>query len=192
MSSDLQEAGVLTAWLRDWAFRQEAGDRLFDSIYPELRRLAARQLSRERSDISIEAADLVSEAYLRLSDQRHVHWRGRAHFFAIAATCVRRVLTDHAKHKLRSKRGAGAVHVQIEGVKLADEAPNVEILALNEALVELAEIRASAARVVELRAFGGLDLEDTASVLGMSRATVIRRWRFARAWLAQRLRGSEA
>ncbi len=178
----------LTGLLRAWsAGDRPARDRFFERVYPDLRRLAAGRLLRERADISIDATELVNEAFLRLASQRRVEWQSRAQFFALMSTLLRRILVDHAKRRGRSKRGSAAVHVPFDEQWIAAEPIDVDLLALDEALTDLAAIRATAARIVEMRFFGGLEVDETAASLGLSRATVIRRWRFARAWLARRL-----
>jgi RNA polymerase sigma factor (TIGR02999 family) len=187
---DSAPAESITEWLQAWA----AGDReaehwLFDLVYPELKRLARRQLARERGRITLGATDLVNEAYLRLAAQRD--WQNRHHFFALAATLLRWILVDHAKQGGRQKRGRGAVHLVFDETLLPGAPPDLDLLALDEALVALARVRTLAARIVELRFFAGLSVEEAAMALGVSRATVLRQWRFARAWLARTL-GAEA
>ena len=177
----------ITAWLVAWAAGDgEAERRLFDLVYPELKRLARQRLARERGQITLGATDLVSEAYLRLVAQRG--WQNRQQFFALAATYLRWILVDHAKHGRRRKRGHDAVHLALDEELLpGGTRPDLDLLALDQALVELARVRTLAARIVELRFFAGLSLEETADALGASRATVLRQWRFARAWLACQL-----
>lgn len=181
----------VTAWLQAWtAGDREAGEHLFALVYPELKKLARRFLARERADVPLGATELVHETFLRLVAQRQDHWQNRDQFFALAATLARRVLVDQAKHGRRRKRGGGVIHVTFEEGLLPGEPLNVDLLALDDALVELARIRLTTARIVELRFFAGLDLVETARILGVSRATVLRQWRFAKAWLAQKLGGS--
>lgn len=188
IASRSEDAGDdLTELLRSWKDAGRQRERLFDRIYPELHRLARQQLARERSSISIQATELVHEAYLRLVDQRRSDWQCRAQFYALAALTLRRILVDHAKHRRRHKRGAGAVHLSLDETLIPGTAPELDVLALDQALVELAKIRLTTARVVELRYFAGLSLEETAAVMGIARKTVQRRWRFARAWLGRRL-----
>ena len=179
----------ITAWLVAWtAGDQEAERRLFDLVYPELKRLARRHLAREHGRITLGATDLVNEAYLRLVAQRG--WQNRQQFFALAATYLRWILVDHAKHGRRRKRGSDAVHLALDEELLPGGAGlDLDLLALDQALVELARVRTLAARIVELRFFAGLSLEETVDALGASRATVLRQWRFARAWLAHQLGG---
>jgi RNA polymerase sigma factor (TIGR02999 family) len=181
----------VTAWLQAWTSGDpEAGERLFSLVYPELKKLARRFLARERAGVPLGATELVHETFLRLVAQRQDHWQNRDQFFALAATLARRVLVDQAKHGRRRKRGGGVVHVSFDEGLFPGEPPNVDLLALDDALVELARIRLTTARIVELRFFAGLDLVETARILGVSRATVLRQWRFARAWLARKLGGS--
>lgn len=182
----------LTGLLRAWTDGdQGARDRFFERVYPDLQRLAAKRLIGEPADLTLGATDLVNEAYVRLSAQRRVDWRCRAQFFALSATMIRRILVDHAKHRGRHKRGAGRLRVPLDESAAIGSALDVDVLAVDRALTELAAVRATAARIVELRFFSGLGVEETAATLGLSRATVVRRWRFARAWLARSL-GVEA
>ncbi|MEO1336328.1 MAG: ECF-type sigma factor [Myxococcota bacterium] len=184
-SEPLPNEETLTQLLHDWsAGHAEAEARLFGLLYPSLRRIAANALREERPSATLQTTDLVHESYLLLSQQREA-WQNRAHFFAIAARVVRRVLVDHARRKKRDRRGAGAVHVPLDQVHLV--ADDAGLLAVDRALVELAEINSGAARLVELRYFGGLSIDEAANVIGCGRSTVVRSWRFARAWLHQRL-----
>ena len=181
-----------TRLLEAWAGGDElAQDRLFELIYPELRRLAAAKLFAEPSPPSIQATELVNEAYLKLVEQSRMHWQNRAHFLALSATLIRRILLDRAKSRGRSKRGSGQRPIALEHADALVPGQDMELLALDQALVELARIRPDSARLVELRYFGGLSVDETAVVLGLGKATVVRRWRFAKAWLAERL-GSDA
>lgn len=180
--------GGITVLLREWsAGNREAGERLFDAVYPELKKLARQHLSREPALLPFRPTELVNEVYLRLANQRQCDWQSRTQFFALAATFIRRILVDQAKHRLRGKRGQGTIHLSLDDVQLPVLSPNLDLLALDRALVELAGIRMAAARIVELRYFAGLSLEETADALGASRATVLRTWRFARAWLGRKL-----
>jgi RNA polymerase sigma factor (TIGR02999 family) len=179
----------VTALLRAWAEGDaQAGERLMPVVYQMLRRQAARYLRRERRDHTLPATALVHEAYLRLVGG-HAAWVNRAHFFAMAARVMRQVLVDHARRYGAAKRGGGWTRVSLEGV---DAAPpglegELDLVALDAALEELAEMDAAKARVVELRFFGGLSLEETASALGVSVSTVTRQWRLARAWLHRKI-----
>jgi RNA polymerase sigma factor (TIGR02999 family) len=185
------EAAVnVTALLKAWSDGDsKAADQLIEVVYDELRRQAARYLSRERGDHTLRPTALVNEAYLRLVRQRRVVWQDRGQFFAVAATVMRRLLVDYARQDGASKRG-GAFHtVSLEDgdeVSIA-AAPDIDIIALNDALMELTAIDAHRARMIELRFFAGLTTEETAEALGVSTATVTRGWRLARAWLHHRL-----
>lgn len=183
----------VTQMLLAWSRGDEAeGDELLAAVYAELHRQAARAMRRESPDHTLQATALVHEAYLRLVDQRRVEWRNRAHFFGIAAQMMRRILVDHARGRDAAKRGGGLASVTLSdavaGSGDADDA--VEVLALHEALERLATLDPDQARVVELRYFGGMSIEETAEVTGVSPATVKREWAVARAWLKRELSGS--
>ncbi len=158
-----------------------ATDELFPVVYEELRHLAAGHLANERANHTLQPTALVNEAYLRLVGPEQGTWDNRAHFFGAAAKAIRRILVEHARARGRLKRGGGAERVALESVEV--EALNVDVVDLHEALERLAKVDESKARVVELRYFGGLSLEDTARMLGVSIPTVSRHWEFARAWL---------
>jgi RNA polymerase sigma factor (TIGR02999 family) len=161
---------------------REALDRLLPVVYDELRRLADRYLRRERSDHTLQATALVHEAYLKLVDQ-NVPWQNRAHFFGVAAEMMRRILIDHARSHHAAKRGGGGIKLALDDViDLSDERAT-DLIALDEALTELAKIDPEKSKIVELRYFAGLSIEETAAVLGVGTATVIRHWRMAKAWL---------
>lgn len=179
--------GLLRAWSAGDAAAQE---KLFELVYPELRRLARRHLARQGSGISVQATDLAHEAYLRLVDQRQGAWQCRAQFFALAATFIRRALIDLVKHRRRHKRGGDAVHVALDEVLIAGPELDLDVLALDRALSELAEVHVTTARIVELRYFAGMSLDETAEVMGLGRSTVQRKWLFAKAWLARKLQGN--
>lgn len=180
----------LTGLLRAWSAGDSgAGDQLIPLVYKELHHRAARYLLRERRDHTLRPTALVNEAYLRLARQRRVVWQDRAQFFGVAATVMRRLLVDHARQHGASKRGAAVVIVSLddgEMVSLAG-APDVDIIALNDALTELTAIDPVRARMIELRFFAGLTTEETADAMGVSAASVTRGWRLARAWLHHRL-----
>lgn len=162
---------------------RDAFDRLLPLVYQELKRMADRYLRRERSDHTLQSTALVHEAYLKLIDQRHVRWQNRAHFFGIAAQAMRRILVDHARDRQAEKRGGGAVKLSLDDeLDLSDRRAS-ELIALDDALNTLMEMDAQKSRIVELRFFGGLSIEETAEVLGVGTATVIRQWRLAKAWL---------
>jgi len=180
--------GEVTALLRDWSGGdQRALERLLPLVYGELRKLAASYMRRERSDHTLQPTALVHEAYLRLVDQRAVDWRNRAHFFGIAARMMRRILVDHARRRQAAKRDGAAY--RISGSADSDEAErDPDLLALDVALDGLEALDPRQARIIELRFFGGLTVEETAEVAGISTATVKREWQTARAWLARELR----
>lgn len=183
----------LTGLLRAWSAGDAgAADQLIPVVYEELRRQASRYLARERSDHTLQPTALVNEAYMRLAEQRRVQWQDRGQFFAVAATAMRRLLVDHARQRGASKRGAACTIALGDGDVLAlTPSPDVDILALNDALTELAEIDPQRMRMIELRFFAGLTTEETADALGVSSATVTRGWRLARAWLHTRLTGGQ-
>jgi RNA polymerase sigma factor (TIGR02999 family) len=181
--------GLLVLWRQGDV---EARERLMALVYAELKRKAAVLLRRERPGHTLEPSALVHEAYLRLVAQDRATWQNRAHFLAIAASMMRRVLLDHGRRHKAKKRGGPAARVTlVEG--LSPSLPReIDLLALDEALEALAAIDEQKARIVELRAFGGLEVEETAAVLGISPATVKRHWSFALAWLMHRLRRAPA
>lgn len=182
--------GLLLAWN---AGDPEALNRLLPAVYQELSRLARRELLRERAGHTLEPAALIHELYLDLVDQRRAHWENRAHFFGVAARLMRRILVDHARARHALKRGGGGVGaVQIEAVDdVAGKAPGpgqVDLVGLDQALERLSACSPEQGRIVEMRFFGGLTVEETAHVLGRSPRTVKREWRLARAWLFRELR----
>jgi RNA polymerase sigma factor (TIGR02999 family) len=184
----------LTGLLRAWSAGDvEAGDKLIPVVYDELRRQAGRYLARERSDHTLRPTALVNEAYLRLARQRRVLWQDRGQFLAVAATVMRRLLVDYSRQHGASKRGAWCTVSLGDGDSLAVvPAPDLDILALNDALTELAAVDPLRTRMIELRFFAGLTTDETAEALGVSTATVTRGWRLARAWLHARLTGGGA
>ncbi|HZO57676.1 MAG TPA: sigma-70 family RNA polymerase sigma factor [Bryobacteraceae bacterium] len=162
---------------------QNALDQLTPVVYDELRRLAASYMRRERQDHTLQSTALVNEAYLKLVDQKNVVWQNRAHFFGIAAQMIRRILVDHARAHKAEKRGGGAGVLSLDEAIGVPERRDVEILSLNDALTRLTELDPQQGRIVELRFFTGLSIEETAEVVGVSPATVKREWASARAWL---------
>jgi RNA polymerase sigma factor (TIGR02999 family) len=183
------EAGNITQMLRDWRDgRTEALENLLPFVYAELHRQAANFLRKERPDHTLQTTALINEAYLKLIDHRAVNWQDRAHFFAVAAQAMRRILVDYAKRKHRAKREGDQIKVTLEAAEMisAKEKP-LDLMALDEALNRLSERDEQQARVVELRYFSGLTLEETAEALRVSRATVARDWETARAWLHREL-----
>jgi RNA polymerase sigma-70 factor, ECF subfamily len=175
----------VTRLLREWQTGERAAlDRLIPLVYDELHVIAARYMARERQAGTIQTTGLVNEAYMKLVDQRRVDWQNRAHFFAIAAQVMRRILLDHAKRRLRGKRGGGAVRVDTNLIAAAKAGLEpVDLLAVDRALQQLEELDPDQARIVELRFFGGLTIKEIAAVVGTSPATVKREWTVAKAWL---------
>jgi len=179
----------VTALLVAWNNGEEgAHDLLMEAVYADLRRRARGYLRRERAGHSLSPTALVHETYLRLIDQQRVLWQNRTHFFAVAATAMRRILVDHARAQQAAKRGAN-VRVAWHDAAPPWGSPDVDILALNVALDKLASIAERQCRLVELRFFTGLTVDEAAAVLGQAPATVYRDWAFARAWLYRELRG---
>ncbi|MEP6920179.1 MAG: sigma-70 family RNA polymerase sigma factor [bacterium] len=168
---------------------KEALDKLVPVVYDELRRQAARYLRHERVGHTLQTTALIHEAYLRLVDQKNVHWQNRAHFFGIAAQLMRRILVDHARAKKRVKRGGSDIRVSLTGVVLKAQDQGLDIVALDEALDRLAAIDEQQSKIVELRFFSGLTVEETAEVLSISPATVKRDWSMAKAWLHREISG---
>lgn len=179
---------TVTGWLKAWGQGDsEAGSQLYELVYQNLHRQAARLLRRERRDHTLQPTALVHEAYLRLADVRDADWPSRAHFYAMAARVMRHVLVDHARRRRARKRDGALTKVAWdEGAGAATEL-NLDVIALEDALQELALLDPDQTRIVELRLFAGLSVEETAKVTGVSTATVKREWRTARAWLRRRL-----
>lgn len=174
----------ITQLLIDWSNgSQDALDDLFPLVYEELRRLAHRYMNRERRGHTMQTTAVVHEAYLRLIDQKHVQWQNRAHFFAIAAQMMRRILITHAQGLAYAKRGGGAVKVSLDEAAILSPSRAGELIALDEALKDLTIIDVRRSQVVELRFFGGLNNEEVAEVLKISPNTVTRDWNVAKAWL---------
>ncbi len=180
--------GTVTGLLQAWADGSpQANEELFEEIYPELRKITRQFLAREGARRPLQTTELAHETYLRLTKERNCRWHNRGHFFALFATHVRRVLVDLARRRNRLKRGGDRLEIDLEHLHIPVEPPRVEILALDEALRELARVAPSAAQIIDLRFFAGLNLDETAVALGLGRTTVKRKWRFSRAWLAQAL-----
>jgi RNA polymerase sigma-70 factor, ECF subfamily len=182
----------VTRLLIGWsAGEQGVGEQLLSAVYTELHRQAARAMRRESDEVTLQATALVHEAYLRLIDQSRVEWRNRAHFFGVAAQLMRRILVDHARRRRARKRGDGvrplALHDGDAVPAASNEREPIDVLVLNDALERLAELDERQARIVELRYFAGLNIEDTAEALHISPATVKREWAVARAWLRREL-----
>ncbi|HYE73886.1 MAG TPA: sigma-70 family RNA polymerase sigma factor [Blastocatellia bacterium] len=179
---------LLVAWREG---NQSALDELLPMVYDELRRIARRYLSRESPGHTLQATALVNEAYLRLVNQQNLDWQNRAHFFAVAARVMRHLLVDHARSYQYAKRGGGAVQVTLnEALDVSAQSNEIaDVLALDEALEKLAKVDPRKCQLIELRFFGGLSIEETATVLNISEITVKREWAKAKAWLFRELRG---
>jgi len=174
----------ITAMLRAWSDGEKhASDELIRAVYDELRRQARRNLRRERRDHTLDTAALINETYLKLVEQRSVRWQDRGHFYALAAELMRRVLVDHARAKLRQKRGGANQAEPLGDLEIAITPLDLDLIALDEALNRLEAIDAQQVRVVELRYFAGLEINETAELLKISPATVKREWAAAKAWL---------
>jgi len=178
----------VTTLLLKWSDGDDdAMQELVPLVYDELRRLARRQMSREREDHVLQATALVNEAFLRLVDVHQIQWRNRTHFFAMAARLMRRVLVEHARARAFLKRGGGAPHVTFDENVITPQSRLSDLVALDDALQALNAVHERKARVVELRHFGGLSVEETAEVLDVSAETVMRDWKFAKNWLLREL-----
>jgi len=183
------EASEITQMLREWSDgKPEVLDKLLPLVYTELHRQAANFLRKERPGHTLQTTALINEAYLKLIDRRDINWESRTHFFAVAAQSMRRILVDYARAKHREKRGGDNIKLSLEEATLvAVKEKGVDLIALDEALNKLNLLDEQQARVVELRYFSGLSLEETAEALHISRATVARDWEAARAWLHREL-----
>lgn len=191
MSRD--DAGTVTRLLQAArAGRADAFDELFPLVYADLRRRAVRYLRRERPGHTLQPTALVNEAYLRLVDQTRTDWQNRAHFLAIAAQAMRRVLVDHARQVRRDKRGGSAARIPLEGIDIPTADTPDGLIAVDEALDRLAAVDDQQRRIVELRFFCGLTIDETAQCLSLSPSTVKREWAMARAWLYRELGGAPA
>ena len=180
----------ITQLLANWsAGDADAAAHLMPAVYAELRRMARQYLLRERGDHTLQPTALVHEAYLRLANQKDAHWQNRAQFFAVAGQLMRRILVDHARAHLAEKRGGYAEKIELNEAALAPEERAANLVALDDALTELATIDPRKSRVVELRFFGGLTIEETAEAMSLNSATVRRDWTFAKAWLHRAIRG---
>lgn len=180
----------ITRLLHDWSNGDEAAlSKLLELVYPELRRMAASRLRGERLDHTLQPTSLVHEVYMRLANDSEREWADRAHFYAVAARVVRAVLVDHARARRRIKRGSGAIGVELQDFHASVAAPGVDLLDLDNALKELETIDVERARIVELRHFAGLSIEETAEALGISPSTVKRGWLAAKTWIRHRMDG---
>jgi len=179
-----QVTGLLVAVQRGDA---AAVNQLIPVVYEELRRLAKRHMARQRKGHTLQTADLVSEAYLKLVNVKEAGWKDRIHFFAVASQAMRSVLVDYARRRGYAKRGGNPIRVSLSEADQAAEEKSAEVIAIDEALVRLAALDPRKSRVVELRYFGGLTVEESAELLGVSSKTIDREWRWARAWLHREL-----
>ena len=185
-----QSDGTVTQLLRAWSNGEaDALDRLMPLVEAELRRLARGYMGRERRGHTLQPTALVNEAFLRLTDARHIRWQDRAHFLGISARLMRRVLVDHARSRGSRKRGGDAQRVTLSDGLLTSPEPTVDLVALDRALEALASVDLRKSRVVDLRFFGGLSVEETAEVLHVSSDTIKRDWRIAKLWLLRELDG---
>lgn len=166
-------------------------DEMLPLVYSELKRLASYYLGRERVGHTLQTTALVHEAYMRLVDQQHVDWKNRAHFLGLAAEMMRRILVNYARDRAAAKRGGGAKRISLSMVDEAGEQPDIDLIALDQALTKLAALDARKSRIVELKFFGGMTTEETAEVMEISGATVEREWMVARAWLYRAVAGSQ-
>jgi RNA polymerase sigma factor (TIGR02999 family) len=185
--------GAVTQWLLDWSKseRKESLDQMLPVVYEELHRLASHYLNREASGHTLQPTALVNEAYLRLVDQRQVDWKNRAQFLGVAANLMRRILVNHARDRAAKKRGGGAQQVSLSLLEAPSGRPDVDLIALEDAMEGLARRDERKSRVVELKFFGGMTTEEIAEVLQISVATVEREWAFARAWLYDAIEGKD-
>jgi RNA polymerase sigma-70 factor, ECF subfamily len=180
----------ITQLLINWRDGDKAAlDQLMPLVYEELRRLARGFMGKERNNHTLQTSALINEAYLKLVDQDETNWQNRAHFFAVSAQIMRHILIDHARSYGYEKRGAGAQRVGLDDVKVFSEERAGELVALDEALTDLATVDPRKSRLVELRFFGGLNIDETAEVMELSPTTVQREWRAAKAWLQRFIKG---
>lgn len=178
----------VTELLRNWSDGdKQAQEKLFQIVYEELHRQAARYLRHEHPGLSLQTTDLIHEAYLRLIDQQHVEWQNRLHFFAMSARVMRHILVDHARSRQAAKRGGRIIRLPLDEAMVVSPGQNLDFLALDEALNRLAKIDPQQSQVVELRFFSGINVEDTAKLMGVSERTVKRDWNVAKAWLRREL-----
>lgn len=191
MSDPPDSTGAITDWLLELGRSDKRGlDQMLPVLYDELHRIAAQYLSREAPGHTLQPTALVHEAYLRLVDQRRVDWRNRAQFLGVAAGMMRRILVNHARNRVALKRGGGAAQVSLSLVEAPSGRPDVELIALEQALEQLMALDPRKAQVVELKFFAGLTTREIAEVLQVSDATVEREWTFARAWLYNAMEGA--
>jgi RNA polymerase sigma-70 factor, ECF subfamily len=183
----------VTKLLKDWSEGDSsAADKLMPLVIDDLRRLAHNYMRREKAGHTLQTSALVNEAYVRLVDQSKIQWESRAHFFGIAARLMRQILVDQARRRNFAKRGGGAIRVSLNEATAVAEEQSANVMALDEALKNLESIDPRQSRIIELRFFGGMSIEETAEALKVSPGTVMRDWTFARAWLRKEMAASEA
>jgi RNA polymerase sigma factor (TIGR02999 family) len=182
----------ITELLIDWNNGSpEALEKLMPLVEVELHRMAANYMRRENPGHTLQTSALVNEAYLKLIDQREVRWQNRAHFFALASQLMRRILLDHARSQRRAKRGGDAIHMNLDDVALITPEKSEDLIALDEALLRLTEFDPNKGKIVELRFFGGLSVNEVAEVMGIAPVTVMLHWRLAKAWLQREVHRGE-
>ena len=183
-----QPSHQVTKLLKDWSVGdQSAADKLMPLVYEELRRLAHQYMRREKPGNTLQTCALVNEAYVRLVDQSQIQWESRSHFFGIAARLMRQILVDQARRRNFAKRGGGAIRVSLNEATAVAQEQSASVMALDDALKSLEKIDPRKSRIVELRFFGGMSIEETAEALRVSPGTVMRDWTFARAWLQKEM-----
>jgi len=193
MSENSESQQQVTQYLQEWSQGDEAaGKRLFNLVYEHCHHIAESYLRRERHGHTLQATALVNEAFMKLVDQERVQWQNRGHFYAIAAQAMRRILVDYARTRSRQKRGGGARRVELTDGIAGEEAVALDVIALHEALEKLALLDARQAKIVELRFFGGLEMDQIGQIMGISKRTVEGDWAFARAWLRQQMSAEPA
>lgn len=184
-------AAEITQLLLSWSKGDDAAlEQLIPLVYPELKRVARRYMGRENPGHTLQTSALINEAYLQLVDQQAVEWQDRAHFFRMASRVMRNILIDHARKHGYQKRGAGAIHVALDDVMIAQGSRAAELVALDDALTALAAVDPRKVEIVELRFFGGLTVDETAEVMKLSSITIKREWRSAKAWLQTEISGT--
>lgn len=180
----------ITQLLANWsAGEPQALERLVPLVYPELRRMARRQMARENPNHTLQTSALINEAYLKLVDRQQTDWQNRAHFYAVAAQVMRHILIDHARRHLYNKRGGGAQHVPLEEAEIIKDGRAADLLALDEALNTLVKLDPRRSQIIELKFFAGLNAEEISEVMNVSPSTVQREWRAAKAWLRHTISG---
>jgi RNA polymerase sigma-70 factor, ECF subfamily len=183
----------ITDLLVAWNSGEEGAlDKLIPVVEQELRRIAHNYMRRENCHHTLQTTALVHEAFIKLVDQRSVSWQNRAHFFALSAQIMRRILLNHARNKVCAKRGGGSMQISIEGISILSPEKTAVLIALDEALEQLSKFDKTKSRIVEMRYFGGMTVEEVADVLGLAPVTVAVHWRLAKAWLQNEIRGQQA